>query len=78
MEHSFLPGASLWSKPDDFGAAVNACKGETLGADTPSGNCKQFLDGSQKAAAQWELERRFTDFEAKFQGPGFDRLLHGH
>jgi adenosine deaminase len=78
MEHSFLPGASLWSKPDDFGAAVNACKGETLGADNPSGNCKQFLDGSQKAAAQWELERRFTDFEAKFQGPGFDRLLHGH
>ncbi len=34
--------------------------------------------GSQKASAQWELERRFTEFEAKFQGPAFDRLLHGH
>jgi adenosine deaminase len=78
MEHSFLPGVSLWSKPDDFGAAVSACKGETLGSSNPSDNCKQFLDGSQKASAQWELERRFTDFEAKFQGPGFDRLLHGH
>ena len=78
MEHDFLPGASLWARPDDFGAPVDACKGETLGGDNPSGNCKQFLDGSQKAAAQWELERRFTVFEAKFQGPGFDRLLHGH
>ena len=77
MEHDFLPGASLWSKPDDFSAAVSACKGETLGGGDPSDNCKQFLDGSQKASAQWELERRFRDFEAKFQGPGFDGLLHG-
>ena len=78
MEHNFLPGASLWASPDDFRAPASACKGETVGGDNPSGNCKQFLDGSEKAAAQWELERRFSDFEAKFQGPGFDRLLHGH
>ncbi len=77
MEHDFLPGASLWQKPDDFRAAVNACQGETAGGDNPSGNCKQFLDGSQKASAQWELERRFRVFESKFQGPAFDRLLHG-
>jgi adenosine deaminase len=78
MEHDFLPGASLWARPDDFRAAVSACKGETLGGNNPSYNCSQFLRDSQKAAAQWELERRFTVFEAKFQGPGFDRLLHGH
>jgi adenosine deaminase len=78
MEHDFLPGASLWARPDDFRAAVSACKGETLGGNNPSSNCSQFLRDSQKAAAQWELERRFTVFEAKFQGPGFDRLLHGH
>jgi adenosine deaminase len=78
MEHDFLPGASLWAKPDDFSTATNACRGETLGGDSPSANCKNLLDGSQKASAQWELERRFRDFEAKFQGPGFDRLLHGH
>jgi adenosine deaminase len=77
MEHDFLPGASLWASPDDFRAAVNACKGETLGSDNPSGGCKRFLDGSQRASAQWELERRFRVFEAKFQGPGFDRLLRG-
>jgi adenosine deaminase len=77
MEHNFLPGPSLWARPDDFRAAVDACKSETPGADNPPGNCKQFLDGSQKASAQWELERRFRVFEAKFQGPGFDHLLHG-
>ena len=66
MEHDFLPGQSLWAKPDDFRAAVNACQDETTGGDNPSGNCKQFLDGSQKASAQWELERRFRVFEAKF------------
>ena len=78
MEHDFLPGASLWAMPDDFSAAASACKGETLGGDSPPANCRQFLNGSQKASAQWELERRFRDFEAKFQGPAFDRLLHAH
>jgi hypothetical protein len=29
-------------------------------------SCKSFLDGSEKAAAQWELERRFREFESKF------------
>jgi adenosine deaminase len=78
MEHDFLPGASLWAKPDDFSATVGACKGETPGGDSPSANCKDFMHGSQKASAQWELERRFREFEAKFQGPAFDRLLHTH
>ena len=78
MEHDFLPGASLWAKPDDFSAAVAACRGETLGGGGPSANCKDFLRGNQRASAQWELERRFRDFEAKFQGPAFDRLLHPH
>ncbi len=66
MEHSFLPGASLWAKPDAFAAPVAACKGQTLGAANPSSMCKAFLDDSEKAAAQWELERRFRAFEARF------------
>ena len=77
MEHSFLPGASLWAEPDRFAAVVNACHGEELGGDRPSADCKAFLDRSEKASAQWELERRFRAFEAKFQGPGYDRLPHG-
>jgi adenosine deaminase len=77
MEHDFLPGASLWARPDDFAAPVSACRGQAVGGDKPTADCRAFLDNSEKAAAQWELERRFMAFEAKFQGPGFDRLLHG-
>ena len=77
MEHNFLPGASLWARPDDFRTAVDACRGQTLGTAQPSQDCQSFLSGSEKAAAQWELERRFTAFEAKFQGPEYSRLLHG-
>ncbi|HEX4031747.1 MAG TPA: adenosine deaminase [Terracidiphilus sp.] len=75
MEHDFLPGVSLWAQPDDFRTPVKACAGQALGAEKPSQDCSTFLDGSQKAAAQWELERRFAAFEAKFQGPAFDRML---
>lgn len=77
MEHAFLPGDSLWAAPDNFAAPVSACRSQALGGDNPSSDCKSFLAGSQKAAAQWELERRFIAFEAKFQGAGFDSLLHG-
>ena len=66
MEHAFLPSASLWARPDDFEAPVKACQGQTLGGDTPSAACKAFLNGSEKAAAQWELEQRFLAFENKF------------
>ena len=66
MEHDFLPGASLWARPDDFAAPVAACKGQALGAEDPSLSCKAFLRESQKASAEWELERRFRAFEARF------------
>jgi len=66
MEHSFLAGASLWSAPEAFAAPAAACKGRPLGTEKPSGPCKAFLEGNEKAAAQWELERRFRKFEAGF------------
>ena len=66
MEHSFLSGASLWAARDEFTTAAAACKEQPLGAEKPSAKCKQFLDGNEKAAAQWELERRFREFEMKF------------
>ncbi len=64
MEHSFLPGASLWAARDVFTAPVVACKGQAMGAEKPAAGCRDFLDKSQKAAAEWELERRFHEFEA--------------
>ena len=66
MEHNFLPGESLWARPDEFTFATASCKGQAPGADKPSPACQKFLDANQKAAAQWELERRFREFEAKF------------
>lgn len=64
MEHNFLPGPSLWATPDTFTAAVSSCRGQALGSEAPSSSCKTFLNGSQKATAQWEQERRFRAFEA--------------
>ena len=57
---------SLWAAPDAFTTPAAACKGQPLGAEKPSAACKAFLDSSEKATAQWELERRFRAFEAKF------------
>jgi adenosine deaminase len=66
MEHDFLPGESLWAAEDVFTTPVAACKGQATGTESPSASCKAFLDGSEKAEAQWELERRFRAFEARF------------
>ena len=66
MEHSFLPGPSLWAAPDTFTSPAAPCKAQPLGSEKPTAACKAFLDGSEKAAAQWELERRFRAFEGKF------------
>jgi adenosine deaminase len=66
MEHDFLPGESLWAEADDFRAARGACRGQVPGGDKPLDGCKSFMDKSQKAAAQWEQERRFRVFEEQF------------
>jgi adenosine deaminase len=64
LEHSFLPGASLWREWDVFTKAAAACAGETLGGEKPSSACADFLKSSEKARQQWELERRFRVFES--------------
>jgi adenosine deaminase len=73
MEHSFLPGKSLWAAQDVFTAPAAACRLLELGSEKPTAGwnekpaapCKAFLDANEKAAAQWEQERRFRIFEAK-------------
>jgi adenosine deaminase len=64
MEHSFLPGASLWSAPDAFSRVVSACAQDSLGGDKLSSRCADFLGSNEKAGQQWELEKRFRAFEA--------------
>jgi adenosine deaminase len=66
LEHNFLPGASLWREPDVFTRAAGACASNSLGATKPSMGCAKFLDSNEKAKEQWELEKRFKDFEAGF------------
>jgi len=67
VEHSFLPGASLWVRvtPETLEIPVPACRGQ-LGAEKPTGDCAVLLLGSEKAQQEWELERRFHAFESGF------------
>jgi adenosine deaminase len=64
LEHSFLPGASLWQQPDKFTQTVSACSGQPLGSANPNSKCMSFLQSSEKAAQQWELEHRYDLFES--------------
>jgi adenosine deaminase len=66
LEHIFLPGASLWREPDVFIRPAAPCASDTLGGMKPSPGCANFLDSNAKAKEQWELERRFKEFEAGF------------
>ena len=66
LEHIFLPGSSLWRAPDVFSSTLTACAQDTPGAAKPSAGCAAFLKSSEKAQQQWELERRFREFEAGF------------
>lgn len=64
IEHSFLPGTTLWRQGAEFELPVSACARDSLGAAKPSVACAVFLKSSEKARQQWELERRFAAFEA--------------
>jgi adenosine deaminase len=66
IEHSFLPGRSLWAEADQFGKTASECASDTPGAKNPSTGCAAFLKSSEKAAEQWELERRYSEFETQF------------
>ncbi len=67
IEHAFLPGASLWQRftPEHLDAPVAACRGQ-LGNETPAGMCATLVHSSEKAQQEWELERRFHQFETSF------------
>jgi adenosine deaminase len=64
LEHSFLPGASLWQSPDRFDRRVAVCAQDDWASVPASSPCAEFLQSSERAQQQWELERRFRVFEA--------------
>ena len=65
LEHSFLPGASLWADTHQF-HAVAACEADVSRNEKTSPACQKFLDSSERARTQWRLEREFAAFESKF------------
>ena len=66
LEFSFLPGTSLWDGKSGYRRFVAACESDAPVAKALSPACAALLDSSEKAAQQWELERRFHAFEASF------------
>jgi hypothetical protein len=64
LEHSFLPGASLWNDPHKF-IPAHECAADRP-TSVPTGNCMKFLNSSEKAREEWRLEHRFAEFESRF------------
>jgi len=64
LEHAFINGGSLWSDGKTF-APVKECVGVQTGAASPAATCQKFLDSSEKARLQWQLEQQFREFEAR-------------
>lgn len=64
IAHSFLPGESLWAVQDAFTKTNPACTGTGRpGVGAAADGCLAFLEANEKAAQEWELERRFAAFE---------------
>src|SRR5579862_7520678 len=64
LEHSFLPGESLWASTKGSFRVVAACANNPI--DKPSTACEKFLAANERAREQWKLEQAFTNFEKNF------------
>ncbi len=62
ITYSFLPGDSIWNNADKL-IINNACVNDSLGSENPDATCQQFLQKSEKAQMQWQLENEFNSFE---------------
>jgi adenosine deaminase len=65
IAYSFLPGDNLWQDRITTNS-VSPCKKDILGTDAPSQQCRIFLESSEKAKMQWQLEKQLIEFEKKF------------
>jgi adenosine deaminase len=68
LEHSFLAGDSLWEQSgpwESYSRPGVACRTQ-LGKQQATGACASFLETSDKAREQFELERRFAVFEKAY------------
>lgn len=63
LEYSFATGNSLWQSPE-FKAKVASCASDTPGNASVSQGCSAFLQKSDRARIQWQLESEFAQFES--------------
>jgi adenosine deaminase len=64
LEHSFLPGQSLWAETKTTFRPVAACAPDLAGK--PSHACSEFLAANERAREQFRLETEFANFEKRF------------
>jgi len=64
LEHSFLPGQSLWAETKGAFRPVAVCMSDLAGKPTHA--CSEFLAGNERAREQQKLENEFANFEKKF------------
>jgi adenosine deaminase len=65
LEHSFLPGQSLWTNTKLVFRLAPACAG-SAGSEKLSTACEEFLIKNERARNQWKLESEFANFEKKY------------
>ena len=66
VEHSFLPGQSIWAETKISFRAAAACAADKAGTGKPSAGCTKFLEANERAREQWKLEAAFAEFEKKY------------
>ena len=65
LEHSFLPGASLWVDAKHDFRMAGACASAVAGSEKTSAGCEKVLAANERAREQWKLEGNFLKFESK-------------
>ena len=66
LEHSFIPGESLWRDGRDMRRA-EACGEAKSSGEAPPQKCAKFLEANERARVQWQLERRSRNLKRNFE-----------
>src|ERR1041384_2024759 len=67
LQYAFIAGESLWSDGRKF-VPVAQCARDVEEMKLTSNTCRQFLNDSEKARLQWQLEQDFNAFERAVAG----------
>jgi hypothetical protein len=70
LEHSFLPGRSLWEDSTTFKIASACSRSQDkpgAALNSLSAECQAFLNQNEHARTQWGLEEKFEKFEREIK-----------